>query len=114
MVRSLGYVSVAAAGTPVRATNNETDPAARIGAQAVLFQALPANAGPIYIGLAGMDKTTGVGVLAILPGPTDPATGPFPSFSPAQPLSAAAFNMADFYVDADNNDDGVVISYTQG
>lgn len=114
MVDSLGYVTVTTPGTLVRATVNEPDPTRRIGVQAILFQALPTNAGVVYYGLAGMNRTTGVNVLGILPAPSDPTTGPFPSASPSLPLSAAGLNAADFYVDADSGSDGVLVVYTQG
>lgn len=115
MVKSLGYVTVAAAGTPVRATNNQADPTLRIGAQSVLFQALPGNGGIVYIGQgAAFDPATGVGVLGIIPAPADPTSGPFPSFVVSIPVPAAGLNAADFYVDASGNDNGVLVSYTQG
>lgn len=116
MVKSLGYVTVTAAGTPVRATVNQPDPALRIGAQAVLFQALPGNAGIVYVGLGGttMDPTTGTGIVGIVPAPADPTSGPFPSVVISIPVMAAGLNVADFYLDASGNGNGVLVSYTQG
>lgn len=113
-IRSFGYVTVGTPGTPVRATVHQTDPTARVGAQALLFQALHGNTGRVYIGLSGMDKTAGTGVLAVLPAPSDPTSGPFASFSPSQPLQFAGLNVADFYIDADVGTNGVVVAATEG
>lgn len=112
MTRSLGYVACVT-GTPQRATANQTDPTARIGAQGMLFQSHPDTTGVIYIGLEGMDPTTGVGVLAALAAPADPITGPFPSFSPSQPVIPASLNCADYYVSGATGD-SVIVSYVQG
>lgn len=115
MVKSLGYVTVPAAGTPVRATVNQPDPTLRVAAQAVSFQALPTNVGIVYVGLgATMDPATGLGIVGIIPAPAAPATGPFPSFVVSLPVIAAGLNVADFYLDAVENGDGVAISCTQG
>ena len=107
-----GYVPCST-GSNVRVTVNQPDPNARIGAQAVLFQAGPATTGVIYVGLFGMDTTTGVGVLGVIAAPADPTTGPFPSFTVSQPDQMAGLNVADYYVNgADGN--SVIVSYTQG
>lgn len=114
MIRSLGYVTVPTPGTRVRATVNAAVPATRIGAQAVLFQALPDNTDIIYVGEANMNTSTGIGVLGIIAAPADPTLGPFPSWGATLPVGAAGLNMADLYIDAVSADDGVVVSYTQG
>jgi len=110
-MRSLGYVTVAAAGTPVRATVNETDPALRVGAQSILFQAKPDNTGVMYIGLAGMDRTTGAQVIGFLGTPVSESA---PSLLISMPDVSGGLNVADFYVDADDNGDVAVVSCTQG
>ncbi len=113
-VLSYGYVLVAAAGTPARLTANAAVPGDRVGAQSVMVQALPGNAGLVYVGLGGMNKTTGVNVLAILPKPASATTGPFPSVTFSEPTIPAGFNLADLYIDAGTNNDGVVVSITRG
>jgi hypothetical protein len=111
MVQSLGYITCT--GSNVRATANQADPTARVGAQALLFQAHPDNAAPVYIGLSGMNTATGAQVLGVIPAPGDPTTGPYPSFSPSQPVLPAGLNAADFYVNGADGD-FVIVSYAQG
>lgn len=110
--QSLGLVSVATAGTEVRATSTQSDPTARIGVQAVQFQVRPANTGLIYIGTADLDKSTGAGVLAVLPAPASATTGAFASASFSEVNAPAGMNVADFYLDSTVNGDGVFVSYT--
>ena len=107
-----GYVPCTT-GVNVRATVNVADPTNRIGAQAVLVQAKPGNTAAIYIGLASMDISTGVGVLGVIPAHADPTTGPFPSWTASQPNQMAGLNVADYYVQGTTGD-GVIVSYTQG
>jgi hypothetical protein len=115
MIKSLGRVLVAAAGTPVAATSNftaGTPETVRVPTQSIMFQALPANAGVVYIGLKGFTKS-GVGLtgeLAILPKPVSASTGPFTSASFSIPLAPAGLNANDLYVDADTNGDGVLVT----
>lgn len=111
MIKSLGYVTVTTAGTPVRATINQADPTARIGAQTVYFSAMPSNVGAMYVGTAGMNRTTGVGVVGIIGTPT---TELGQSFNPSLPTLPAGLNVADFYIDADDNNAVCLVSYTQG
>ena len=108
MVNSLGKVTVTTPGTPVRATSNQGTPGAQVSCQAIAFQALSANTGKIYIGSSTMNKSTLAGVYFVLAVPT---TNIVPSFSASQ-LSVAGLNAADFYLDADNGTEGVIISYT--
>ena len=114
MIRSLGYVTVPTPGTPVQATSNFPNEALRLAAQAIVFQALPGNAGLIYIGAKNMDKTTGANVYGIIPAPTDATNGPFPSWSASVPVVAAGLSASEFYIDAGSANDGVVISITAG
>lgn len=109
---SYGKLSVTTAGTPVRATLGQSDPTARIGLQSIQFQALPANTGLIYIGTAALNKSTGVGVLAVLPAPSSATTGPFASASFSEPLAPAGLNLADLYIDSTVNGESVYVSGT--
>jgi len=101
---SLGKVTVASAGTPVRLTTNQSTPATRYGAQSFTVQALAGNAGDCYIGGAGFDKSTLVGAYYIL------AKGTSVSFSILN--APVGYNMADVYVDAANSNDAVLVSGT--
>ncbi len=113
MTRDVGGYVPCATGSNIRATVNLADPTARVGAQAVLFQAHPANAAVVYIGLANMDVSTGVGVLGVISAAGDPATGPFPAWGATQPMAFAGLNVADYYVNGATSDK-VIVSYTQG
>lgn len=112
MFHSLGKVVVAAGGTPVIATTNETDPTKRYGCQTMFFEQLQANTGKLYIcDRATANRTTGAGVLAVIPAPTltsGVATVlPYASFT--VPTAAAALNAAEFWVDADVNGEGCIV-----
>lgn len=98
-------------GTPLRATNNFTTPAQRVGCHSLMVEALPANAGKCYIGSSKMNKTTLVGVWAILAIPTNNI---LPSFSATLSYAPGGFNLADVFIDCDNNGDGVLVSYIAG
>lgn len=105
-LRSFGKVAVASAGTPVRITTNESDPTARVGMQSITVFALAGNSGTnIYVGRSNMNKTTLVGVYAII------AKGNQEAFE--IPLSPAGINAADVYIDADTNSDAALISGTE-
>jgi hypothetical protein len=67
------------------------------------------------VGLTGLDVSVSGGdsrLLAILPAPADPTTGPFTGFSPGIPVISSGLNVADFYVDVDVAGDGVLVSFT--
>ena len=105
--QSLGFVTVAAAGTPARLTANETTPSAQFGAHSYLVEVHPNNTGNVYIGTATMNKATGVGVFAILPPPT---ANTYPSFSSNIVEAAAGFALNNIYIDVDNNGEAALIS----
>src|SRR5512146_3205456 len=86
-------------GTLKRLTSSFTDPTMRQAVHSFLCQALPANTGKVYIGLANFNKTTGVGVIAALAVPT---ANIIPSCSATVAYSANHFNLADFWFDVDN------------
>ena len=110
-VTPLGYVKVAAAGTPVQVTSGLAQPSNRIAGQTLMVQAIPGNSGKIFLGFANMVKATGVGVLAVLPIPT---LNILPSTQISLPMLPAGLNIADFYLDADVNGEGAIVSYTTG
>jgi hypothetical protein len=65
---SLGKITVATAGTAVSLTANFSANAAYTDAMTswLVVQANPANTGVLYIGLAGMNTTSGAGVLGVI------------------------------------------------
>lgn len=98
---------MATAGSPVRATSNESDPAARFGAHSILFQRNdPTETGRVYI-VDRSDAQIPNHVLAVLGAPT---ANIFPSFSITVTYAPAAFNVADYWIDAENNGEGCVVS----
>ena len=108
MIVSLGKVTVTTAGTPVRATSTQSVPGTQISCQSIAFQALSSNTGKIYIGTSSsMSKSTYAGVVAVL---AVPATNIIPGYNASQ-LSVAGLNVADFFLDSDNNGEGVIVSY---
>lgn len=114
MIGSLGAVLVTTPGTPVRATANEEDPTARVAAQTVRFQVLPTNTGKVTIGLGSMytgGTVAGENVLHVLPPPADPTAGPFTEYEATIHNVPSGLNVADFYIDAEIAQDGVVVSY---
>ncbi len=110
------YLKIVSGGTPVQVSTVCTPGSSRLGygkwAQSIQLQAHPSNAGVVYIGKLGMNTTTGLGVLAVLPKPTSATTGPFPSQSFSEPLAPNGLSLDDLYVDGTTND-LVIVSYTQ-
>lgn len=101
----LGKVTVLVPGTPVAipipvGLNPPT-------VHAFLIEVLSTNTGKIYVGLEGLDRTTLVGVLIVLPIPT---ANSLPTFSVSITQAANALALRLLRIDADNANDGVLIS----
>lgn len=109
-LKSLGAVTVAAAGTPARATANESDPTARVPAQSFQVQQVTGNTGKVYVGTSAMNKATLAGVFTVLPAI---ATGTLPSYSATIVNAPAGFNMAEVYIDVDTNGEKALIAITE-
>lgn len=108
-----GAFTVTTPGTPVPITAPSTGSGTGgnpFNIHGVLFQALPTNTGKVYVGLAGMNKATYVGVLAILPIPTENF---LPAFSTSLTIAPNALILTQFAIDADNASDGVLVSALQ-
>ncbi len=106
--QSQGIVTVASAGTPVVATQNQSPTTTRCAAHSILFQQVSGNTGKIYIcDRASAVKATGVGVLAVLSIPT---TNFLPSASATVTYSPSAFDLSNYYIDADVSNEGCLIS----
>ena len=106
MFHSLGKVTITSGAIPVVATTNETDPTKRYGCQTMFFQQIQTNTGKLYIcDRSTASRTTGVGVLAVIPAPT--LSGGVASILPyaafTVPSAAAALNAVEFWVAADND-----------
>jgi hypothetical protein len=59
-------------------------------------------------------RTDGVGLVAILGAPTDPDDGPFPSATFGLPATPNGINLYNFWVDAQQDGDIVLVSGTVG
>lgn len=94
-------------GTPVRLTSTQTNPAEKFPCHGVLVQALDTNVGKAYVGNSQLAKATRTGLHATLAIPTNNTV---PSFTAALTIAPNAVNLADLYVDVDNNGDGVTVS----
>ena len=112
MITSLGKVTIAAGGTPVQLTANQPTPTNRLGAQTVMITVLAANAGILFIGQQGMNKTTGVGVFAQLPKPADATVGPFATRDFVVQTGANGLDASGFWIDGTTGD-GVVAAVIQ-
>lgn len=119
---SLGRITVATAGTVVRATNNlpktsatssyNTDGLPRFEyapAEAIMFQAADTNVGKSYIGLTGFTSasTAAKGKLATLGIPTN---NTIPAVTISLPGTPGAINAAEYFIDVGSNGDAVDVS----
>lgn len=74
---------------------------------ALLIQTLPTNTGKIYIGNATLNKGALSGLIVFLAVPT---ANVIPSFSVSVTQAANALKINDLWIDADNSNDGVIVS----
>lgn len=112
MIASVGMpVIVTTAGTPVAVVDFLAVSSRRsISIHGIMFQALPANTGKIYIGTRNMDQAMLTNLFAILPIPTDNF---LPTFSCALTIAPNGLALETFYVDAENSGEGVIVTYLQ-
>lgn len=94
-------------GTPVRATANLPNPAAKYACHGILIQACKGNAGVAYVGDSTLVKGAQTGLLGELAIPT---ANTIPSWSAALTLAPNAIDASQVYVDVDTNGDGVIVS----
>jgi len=100
--RSFGKVAVVAPGTPVRLTSDETLRAVRLR-----FATLIGETGRVFLGVAGMNKATGVGVIKEF-WPTGVGGGV------ADDLvleSANGLRPGDYWIDANVAGEGLIVAY---
>ncbi|HOQ47671.1 MAG TPA: hypothetical protein PLA43_20435 [Bryobacteraceae bacterium] len=100
--RSFGKIAVPTTGTPVRVTNDETLRVLRLR-----FAVVIGETGRVFLGVAGMNKTTGAGVVKEF-WPTGAGGGI------ADELvleSANGLRPADYYVDANVAGEGLIVAY---
>lgn len=119
MLQSFGKVTVAAGGTPSRATANRADPSEPVPTQSFVVQALPGNTGLVYIfsggaNFSGDHRTSLDRCIGILPAPTSATNGPFSSASFSVPNIPNGLNLADIWFDVGVSGDGVIVAATAG
>ena len=107
MIRPVARLVVAVPGTLVRATSQEADPDKHIAIHGVMFQALPTNVGIVYIGTSALVRATFTNCFAYLPVPT---TNQAPTFSAALTIAPNGLALGQYYIDADNAGDGVLVT----
>lgn len=109
MVRHLAYITVANAGTRVRATSLQTDPDKRIPCQAFLVQADPTNSGLGIVGGKSVLYATRADSWGIVGAPSGSTI--IPAFVAKHNVAPGPFNLADVYLDSSNNGQKFIISY---
>lgn len=102
MIKALGKITVPSAGTPVRITLPSD-----FAIHGIMVQAWRANVGMVFVGAKYMDISSGVGLYAQIPAPTDAFIG---TFSAALTIAPNGLNTKEFWIDADENDDAVIVS----
>lgn len=107
MLKPLGRFLVPVAGTPVRLTSTQTNPAESFPCHGVYIQALPTNLGKVYVGTSAMNKATLAEVIAII---AIPSAGNLPAFTAALTLAPNAINLSDLYLDVDTGSEGALVS----
>ena len=106
IVKSLGKIAPATAGTPVQCTTDRT-----IAAKVIFVSQVPATTGATYFGRSGMVKSTLVGVIkAFLP----PGASGFTDTLQIESDGGNPLSLADYWVDAANNSEGLIIAYLEG
>ena len=98
---SLGKIAVPVPGTPVRLSTDETITCARIRVEVVIGEV-----GRVFLGLAGMNKATGAGVIKQF-WPTG-AGGGVADFIL---LENGVFQLSEYYLDANEVGEGAIVSY---
>lgn len=105
----LGRTLVAVGGTPVQVAV-PADLVSRINppsVHAIVVEALFGNTGKIFVGVAGLNRSTLVNCLVVLPIPT---ANLIPTFSISVAAGANPLYLPSLWIDADINNEGVLIS----
>jgi hypothetical protein len=92
-------VKVLAAGTPVQVTTDST-----VVASMLNFHPVAANAGNVYVGSSGLNKTSFANVITEIA-----KTGP--DFQIIPGAGASALVVSEYWIDAVNTNDQVTVTY---
>ena len=101
--RSFGKIAVPAPGTPVRLTADTTLRVSRLR-----FAPVIGEVGRVFLGVAGMNKVTGAGVVKEF-WPTGAGGGVSDEFVIDSPNGD--LRPADYYIDANTAGEGLIIAY---
>ena len=82
-------------------------------AHSIQVQPILANAGSVYVGIGGLVKGTLVNVMAVLPKPSSSTSGPLPPWSAANEAASNGISVQEVFIDADNANDGVIVTIIQ-
>jgi hypothetical protein len=105
--RSLGKIKVTTPGTPVQVTTDTT-----LRAAIIRFSVFLGGTGKVYLGVQGMNKTTGAGVIKeFWPTGASGAIADELILEAPAPETYGSFRLSDFYVDADVANEGLLVSY---
>ena len=104
---SLGKVTVATPGSPVRITANRVDPAKPMLAHSIHIQPVCDNVGHLFVGSSSMERDTYIGVIEVIP---LPSTNIHQKFVRSSDCSINGLNAADLYVDSDVTGSAAVVS----
>jgi len=96
-------------GVPKRLTFNQSDPTLRYPCHAFIVEALPTNGGKVYVmrGNNAFVVGTYANVAAVIAIPT---VNIIPSFQAGFSASANPFNLADYYIDVELSNEGVIVT----
>ncbi len=101
--RSFGKIAVAAPGTPVRVTSD-----ANLRVSRLRFAAVVGEVGRVFVGVAGMNKANGTGVIKEFR-PTGAGGGVADEFVIDSPTGE--LRPADYYIDANTAGEGLIVAY---
>ena len=110
IARPLGLIQVPTPGAPVRVTTDES-----LRAIQILVKTVPGFTGKTYFGVAGMDKNspTKTGVIRVLAEPSAAGGQDGEAIPPSLGHYGNALRVADYYVDADVVDEGILVTYIE-
>jgi hypothetical protein len=103
--KSLGKISVPTPGTPVQVTTNKT-----IRANRIRFQNVIGETGHTFLGVSGLTKATFVGVIKDF-WPTGAGGGVADSLEIESADGCDLLVPAEYFVDANNAAEGLIVSY---
>lgn len=102
---SLGHVSVPTPGTPVHVS------ATTVWCKRIRFSDPVGESGPKYVGVAGLVKSTGAGLIREI-WPVGESGGINDDYYEVEAIDDRdLLNLADYWIDAANENEGLIIAY---